>query len=69
MIILAIVSIPVLLLILLSPDLILDFLGKDATLTGRTDLWRFVDIDIAQRPNTRMGDLTRSGRAGQSGSE
>jgi exopolysaccharide production protein ExoQ len=50
MIILAIVSIPVLLLILLSPDLILDFLGKDATLTGRTDLWRFVDIDIAQRP-------------------
>ena len=50
MIILSILSIPALLLILLSPDLILDFLGKDASLTGRTDLWRFVDIDIAQRP-------------------
>ncbi len=50
LIIMTIVSIPTLLIILLSPDLILDLLGKDATLTGRTDLWRFVDIDIAQRP-------------------
>jgi O-antigen ligase len=35
---------------LLSPDVILDFLGKDATLTGRTDLWYFVKLCIAQRP-------------------
>ena len=39
-----------LLIILLSPDLILDLLGKDATLTGRTELWYFVNIFISQRP-------------------
>jgi exopolysaccharide production protein ExoQ len=49
-IIMTIVSIPALLIILLSPDVILDFLGKDATLTGRTDLWYFVNLCIAQRP-------------------
>ncbi len=46
----AFVSIPVLIVLVYSPDLILDFLGKDATLTGRTDLWYFVDICISQRP-------------------
>ncbi len=49
-IIMTIVSVPTLLIILLSPDLILDLLGKDATLTGRTDLWYFVNIYISQRP-------------------
>jgi exopolysaccharide production protein ExoQ len=49
-IILTIISVPSLLIILLLPDVILDFLGKDSTLTGRTELWYLVDIDIAQRP-------------------
>jgi exopolysaccharide production protein ExoQ len=49
-VILTIITVPSLLIILLFPDVILGFLGKDSTLTGRTELWYFVDIDIAQRP-------------------
>jgi exopolysaccharide production protein ExoQ len=45
-----IVTIPAFVVFVLSPDLILGFLGKDATLTGRTDLWEFVKICISQRP-------------------
>jgi exopolysaccharide production protein ExoQ len=44
------VTIPAFVVFALSPDLILGFLGKDATLTGRTDLWEFVKICISQRP-------------------
>jgi exopolysaccharide production protein ExoQ len=44
------VAIPAFIVFVLSPDLILGFLGKDATLTGRTDLWEFVKICISQRP-------------------
>ena len=32
------------------PNLLLDVTGKDATLTGRTDLWVYVEAAIAQRP-------------------
>jgi exopolysaccharide production protein ExoQ len=49
-VIMTMVSIPTVLVIWLSPDFILDLLGKDATLTGRTELWYFVDICISQRP-------------------
>jgi exopolysaccharide production protein ExoQ len=49
-IIMTVASIPTLFIILLSPEVILDFLGKDATLTGRTDLWYYVNICISQRP-------------------
>jgi exopolysaccharide production protein ExoQ len=49
-IVMTIVTIPTLLIIWLSPDFILDILGKDATLTGRTDLWYFVNICISQKP-------------------
>jgi O-antigen ligase len=45
-----ILFIPTFVVFVLSPDLILGFLGKDATLTGRTDLWEFVKICISQRP-------------------
>jgi exopolysaccharide production protein ExoQ len=45
-----IVTIPAFVVFVLSPDLILGILGKDATLTGRTDLWEFVKICISQRP-------------------
>jgi O-antigen ligase len=34
----------------LFPDSILELLGKDPTLTGRTDLWAYVIADIAQKP-------------------
>jgi O-antigen ligase len=34
----------------LAPDLLLDILGKDPTLTGRTELWEYVDSYIGQRP-------------------
>lgn len=45
-----IVCMPVLVIFVLSPDLILGLLGKDATLTGRTELWELVDICISKRP-------------------
>lgn len=45
-----IVTIPAFLVFILSPDLILGFLGKDETLTGRTDLWYYVNICISQKP-------------------
>ena len=34
----------------LFPDLILEMIGKDPTLTGRTDLWAYVIADIAKKP-------------------
>jgi exopolysaccharide production protein ExoQ len=49
-IIVSFVSIPILVAFALWPNMILNFLGKDATLTGRTDLWSFVEIRISQRP-------------------
>jgi exopolysaccharide production protein ExoQ len=49
-IVMIIISVPTITIAVLAPGIILDFLGKDATLTGRTDLWYFVDICIAQRP-------------------
>ncbi len=34
----------------LFPDVFLSSFGKDATLTGRTELWAFVETEIMQRP-------------------
>lgn len=48
--IIMIVFTPVIAIFAFSPDMILGFLGKDATLTGRTDLWEYVKICISQRP-------------------
>lgn len=50
MIAMIIFAIPAFLVFILSPDLILGFLGKDETLTGRTDLWYYVNICISQKP-------------------
>jgi exopolysaccharide production protein ExoQ len=41
---------PVLALLAADPSWIFDLLGKDQTLTGRTDLWPFVIDRIAERP-------------------
>ena len=48
--IMIVISITAFVTFVLSPELILDLLGKDATLTGRTDLWEYVKICISQRP-------------------
>jgi O-antigen ligase len=40
---------------LLAPDLLLNLLGKDATLTGRTRIWAAVMRQIAERPWTGYG--------------
>jgi O-antigen ligase len=36
--------------ILFAPGLVLEALGKDATLTGRTDIWTAVLRQVAERP-------------------
>lgn len=36
--------------VILYPQIVLQLLGRDATLTGRAQLWAFVDHLIAQRP-------------------
>jgi hypothetical protein len=45
-----IVVLPVALIIALNPESLLTLMGKDPTLTGRTDIWAFVIPDIFQRP-------------------
>jgi O-antigen ligase len=35
---------------MLAPDTVLELIGKDPTLTGRTDLWDIVIDEISQRP-------------------
>jgi exopolysaccharide production protein ExoQ len=34
----------------MNDELILEFLGKDPTLTGRTDIWQYVIDDISEKP-------------------
>ena len=41
---------PVVVLVMLYPDAALEMIGKDPTLTGRTELWAWVLDAIAQRP-------------------
>jgi exopolysaccharide production protein ExoQ len=41
---------PVVLFAAASPDSMLEMIGKDPTLTGRTDIWGYVIPDIYQRP-------------------
>jgi exopolysaccharide production protein ExoQ len=47
---LAIALIPTSILLLMNGDLIFSFLGKDPSLTGRTDLWRYVIDYVYERP-------------------
>jgi exopolysaccharide production protein ExoQ len=41
---------PVVVLVMLYPDAVLEMIGKDPTLTGRTELWTWVLNAISQRP-------------------
>ncbi len=48
---------PVMLTTILAPDAFLELIGKDPTLTGRTDIWALVLADIFQRPGLGWGYL------------
>ena len=49
-ILLAIGIAPVLIVIIVAPDPFLELIGKDPTLTGRTEIWAFVTNDIWMKP-------------------
>lgn len=44
------ILVPILLIVAFDPDPLLELIGKDPTLTGRTEIWAFVTDDIAQKP-------------------
>ena len=47
---LVLVLVPILVVIAVYPDPIFEMIGKDPTLTGRTDLWTYVINDISLKP-------------------
>jgi O-antigen ligase len=49
-ILLAIGIAPILIVMMVAPDSILELIGKDPTLTGRTEIWAFVINDIWMKP-------------------
>ncbi len=52
-----ILATPVLIASLVFPDALLELMGKDPTLTGRTDIWHLVIADIYKRPLLGWGYL------------
>lgn len=46
----ALLVLPAIIYVAISPDSLLEMLGKDPTLTGRTEIWAYVLADIQQRP-------------------
>ena len=49
-VVLAVVLAPVLIVALAAPDTFLELIGKDPTLTGRTEVWAYVIQDIWMKP-------------------
>jgi exopolysaccharide production protein ExoQ len=49
-ILLVLILVPIIVVIAVDPDPILEMIGKDPTLTGRTDLWTYVINDISLKP-------------------
>ena len=47
---LTVMLLPIVVIAASFPDSLLEMMGKDPTLTGRTDLWSYVTGNIAQRP-------------------
>lgn len=47
---LAIALLPTLVVVAVAPDSILEMIGKDSTLTGRTEIWAYVMKDISIKP-------------------
>ena len=52
---LAVISVAVAMAMALFPDAFLEIIGKDVTLTGRTELWDLVQAEIAERPIAGWG--------------
>jgi exopolysaccharide production protein ExoQ len=48
--IIIVLAIPILIVTIFAPDAFLELIGKDPTLTGRTEIWGFVIPDIFQKP-------------------
>jgi exopolysaccharide production protein ExoQ len=48
--VLAVVLAPILIVAVAAPDTFLEMIGKDPTLTGRTDVWTYVIQDIWMKP-------------------
>jgi exopolysaccharide production protein ExoQ len=46
----AVLLLPVVVLVAAFPDALFETIGKDPTLTGRTEIWTFVITQISQRP-------------------
>jgi exopolysaccharide production protein ExoQ len=57
---LLLINTPLTVWLLLYPTSLLDLLGKDPTLTGRTELWEYVITYINQRPAIGWGGAFRS---------
>ena len=49
-VILAVFLAPVLIVAVVAPDTLLELIGKDPTLTGRTEIWAYVIQDIWMKP-------------------
>jgi O-antigen ligase len=49
-VVLATALVPILVVGAADPDLVLDLIGKDPTLTGRTEIWGYVMNDISLKP-------------------
>ena len=50
-----ILLVPTAVIVALSPDSFLEMIGKDPTLTGRTDLWPYLTSYISERPMLGWG--------------
>jgi exopolysaccharide production protein ExoQ len=48
--ILGVILLPVFVAAMTAPDTVLEFIGKDPTLTGRTEIWAYVIDDIGLKP-------------------
>jgi O-antigen ligase len=48
--VLAVILVPVFAVAMAAPDMILELIGKDPTLTGRTEIWAYVIDDIWRKP-------------------
>ena len=49
-VILAVFLTPLIILAVVAPDTLLEMIGKDPTLTGRTEIWTYVIKDIGMKP-------------------
>jgi exopolysaccharide production protein ExoQ len=49
-VIFAVLIAPILIVAVAAPDTFLELIGKDPTLTGRTEIWAYVNTDIGMKP-------------------